>query len=432
MVNEEKTVNLTSVLKERYKEQLEKNGAATLFITVMSVMMFLCIICAIITQGSSFLYMLHPNLDYVFMDHFSMVTAACDHPYTEQAVIYPPLIMTLYGIIGHFTIPYVSGEYERSWDLALAMRDTEMPMMAFIVLILALVISFYIIYQKYVGNEIGQSRYNIVFITLLFSYPVLFGLSTGNCIFLSVLCCILYIYCYDSENKWIRLFSYICLGVAAGVKITPALLAILTLKHRGWLEFGKCFVIVAALFLIPFIFTDGDPMLFISNTLSYASSVPSTFGILNINDMMDALGAGITMTIGVEILVMGIFFLFILMDDKMEKWEEATLLGALLMLVFSVSVSYTFLYMEIGLMLLLATGKKLDKGAIICVVCFVGIFALMPGFSQGQTYVGTMRTVFMLVMVIYLLYRSAMRMMSTKDEKTVKNRKSKKKTVKTG
>jgi len=426
---EKTTRDDTSLLNRCYQKSMESNGVATLYITGMIVMAVLCIICAIITQGSSFLYMLHPNPPYVFMDHFSMVTAACDDPYTVQNVIYPPLIMIIYGTIGHFTIPFVEGKYESSWDLAVAMRTTEMPMMVFVVLILALVISFYIIYQKYAGNELGQNRYNIVFITLLFSYPVLFGISTGNCIFLSVLNCILYIYCYDSENKWIRYFSYICLGVAAGVKITPALLAILTLKHRGWVDFGKCFAIVTAILLVPFIFTDGDPITFINNTLSYASSVPSTFGILNINDIMDALGASITLTICVEVLVMGIFLLFIWLDDQMEKWEEATLLGALLMLVFSVSVSYTFLYMEIGLMLLLATGKKLDKGLIFCVICFVGILALIPGFSLGQTYVGTMKTVFMLMMVIYLLYRSAKRLMSIKETPT-EHRKSKKKAVK--
>ena len=323
MVNGVNGGNFTSMLKERYQEHLENNGVATLFITGMLVMMLICIICAIITQGNSFLDMLHPNPSYVFMDHFSMVTAACDNPYTVQEVIYPPLIMTLYGIIGHFTIPFVEGSYESSWDLAVAMRTTEMPMMVFVVLILALVMSFYIIYQKYVGNELGQNRYNIVFITILFSYPVLFGISTGNCIFLSVLCSILYIYCYDSDNKWTRYFSYVCLGVATGVKITPALLAVLTLKRRGWIDFGKCFAIVVAFFLIPFIFTDGDPILFIKNTLSYASYVPSTFGILNINDIMSVLGANSTLTIGVEILVMGRFMIFIRMDDQMEKWEEA-------------------------------------------------------------------------------------------------------------
>ena len=102
--------------------------------------------------------------------------------------------------------------------------------------------------------------------------------------------------------------------------------------------------------------------------------------------------------------------MLILMDDEMEKWEEATILGGMLMLIFSVSVSYTLLYLELGLMILLATHKKFtDKGMMLCVICFIGVFCMMPGFELGQKYVGTIKMIFMLVMLLYLFYRSIRR-----------------------
>ena len=249
-----------------------------------------------------------------------------------------------------------------------------------------------------------------MYFCILFSYPVLFGLATGNAIFLSVLCCVLYIYLYDSDNKWARYLSYIFLGVAAGCKIAPAFLGILTLKRRGTIEFGKCVAIVAALFFVPFAFTDGDPIWYIRNTIQYASSVPPSFGYLNINDFLELIGANITTVLAVEVIVLGLFLLMILFDDEMERWEEMALLGALLMIAFTVSVSYTLMYMVIPLFLLLTSHRKIeDKGMWLCVICFIVIFALIPGFEWAQKYVGTIKVVFLLIMVVYLMSKSIRR-----------------------
>lgn len=397
-------------IKAWYLKKYENNQVITVFLSGMLLMMVICTILSLLTGGDAFAYMLHPNPPYVFMDHYSMVADASNHPYSEQGEIYPPLGICFYAIIGHFTIPFVTWDGKSTWDLALAMRDTSMSAMVFTVLIIALIISFYMIYQKFVEKDIGRAEYNMLFIMLLFSYPVLFGISTGNYIFLTVLCCVLYIYGYDSENKWIRYLSYIALGVAAGTKVTPAFLAVLTLKRKGWLELGKCAAIVTALLIVPFVFTDGDPIWYVRHVIEYASSVPSSFGFLNINDILDALGLDIYGALAVEILVLGAVLMLILMDDEMEKWEEATILGGMLMLIFSVSVSYTLLYLELGLMILLATHKKFtDKGMMLCVICFIGVFCMMPGFELGQKYVGTIKMIFMLVMLFYLFYRSIRR-----------------------
>ena len=391
-------------LVAKYFEYYENHQLLTVFVTGMAFMILVTIVCAIITGGTSFLYMLHPNAPYVFMDHFSMVTDAASNPYSSHGEIYPPLIILIYAAIGNLTIPFMTGSYYSSWDMATAMRTTEMPVMIFMVLILAMIISSYIIYQKYTEKELSHPEFNAVFICILFSYPVLFGLATGNAIFLSVLCCVLYIYLYDSDNKWHRYLAYIFLGVAAGCKIAPAFLGILTLKHRGYIEFGKCVAIVAALFFVPFIFTDADPIWYIRHVIEYAGSVPPSFGYLNINDFMELLGANLYVTLGVEVIVLGIFLLIILMDDQMERWEEMALLGALLMIAFTVSVSYTLMYMVIPLFLLLTSHRKIEnKGMWLCIICFIVIFALIPGFEWAQKYVGTTKVVFLLIMVVYLM-----------------------------
>jgi|GEM_PF-1755480 len=398
----------------KYFDYYENHQVLTVFVTGMVFMMFVSFICLLFTGGTSFLYMLHPNAPYVLMDHFSMTTDAASNPYTAHAEIYPPLIILIYAAIGNLTIPFMTGSYYSSWDMATQMRTTEMPVMVLMVLILAMIISSYIIYQKYTEKELSHPEFNAVYICILFSYPVLFGLATGNAIFLSVLCCVLYIYLYDSDNKWARYLSYIFLGVAAGCKIAPAFLGILTLKRRGIVEFGKCVAIVAVMFFGPFLFTDADPIWYIRHVIQYACSVPPSFGYLNINDFLELIGANITVVLGVMVVVLGAFLLLILMDDEMERWEEMALLGALLMIAFSVSVSYTLMYMVIPLFLLLTSHRKIEsKGMWLCVICFIVIFALIPGFEWAQKYVGTIKVVFLLIMVAYIMGRSIRRQINS-------------------
>jgi hypothetical protein len=367
--------------------------------------------------------MVHPRQNYVFMDHFGSVIFSSDHPYTLYEVIYPPLITVFYAVIGHFTIPYMSG-YEVGWGMAEAMRSTSMPMMVFMTLILAIVISFYVIYQKYTENDLSRQEFNILFICLLFSYPVLFGLSTGNCIFLALLCSVLYIYCYDSENRNVRIFSYVMLGIAAGIKIIPAILGVLTLKRRGWKEFFECVLIVAALFFVPFVFTDGDPVTFFLNALNYGSSVPSSFGILNVSDLTNLLGLSGNVSAIIKVLLLGISFICVLLDDGMERWEEASILGAMMMLTFSVSVPYTFAYMVIGLVMLLAARKDMDRSMMLVIICFIVIFADIPAFSESPTYIGTIKGVALAALTIYLLGKSASRMIKSegKSKKVVEKK----------
>jgi len=152
---------------------------------------------------------------------------------------------------------------------------------------------------------------------------------------------------------------------------------------------------------------------------------------------LDALGLDIYAALGVEIIVLGIVLLFILMDDEMERWEEATILGCLLMLIFSVSVSYTLLYLEIGLMLLITTHKQItDKGMMLCIICFIGIFCLMPGFGYAQKYTGSIKMILMLIMLFYIFGKSARRMVkrfkeAPKEEHEQKHAPKKVKTKKT-
>lgn len=393
-------------MKIRYLEEYQRSPVVTAFLTGMFVMILVSLVCALVTDGNTFRYMLHPNESYIFMDHFSITVTCYDHPYTNGDFnIYPPLAVLMYGAIAHFTMPYTT-IMEDNWHTAMEMRVHEVPIMVLMLLIIGLIFLTYVMYQKYTGKEFTTRSFNLVFFTILFSYPVVWGLSVCNCIFLAAFCAALYVFLYDSDNKWVRYFAYIMLGVSAGMKLIPAFLGILTLKHRGLTEFIKCVVIVSALIFVPFLFTDGDPIDILTRSMEYSKDVPSTFGILNINDLTKAIGLDSTISLFLKLLLTGIVLLTVLFDDKMERWEEVTLISSLLILAFSVSVPYLFIYMLVGMMIFLATRKQMDRKSMIAVVCFVVIFCVIPGFYFNPPYIATVKSLFLFILVAYLVYCS--------------------------
>lgn len=112
-----------------------------------------------------------------------------------------------------------------------------------------------------------------------------------------------YLMGFESDNRYIRLLSYVCLGIAAGTKILPALLAVLTLKHRGFKEFGLCTIITLSLLFLPgLLIHDGSLFEFIKNAFAFDASIAEG-EILNIR--------GLTLLLGLDetgfILVAGAF-----------------------------------------------------------------------------------------------------------------------------
>ena len=61
-----------------------------------------------------------------------------------------------------------------------------------------------------------------------------------------------YLYNYDSEILYKRHFAYICLSLAAGIKIYPAILGLLIIRRRDFKEVLSCLMYGILIFFLPF------------------------------------------------------------------------------------------------------------------------------------------------------------------------------------
>ena len=217
-------------VKERFIEMYDENRIILLFLSMFSILFCMIFLLFMITGGDAFRNMLLKDPTDTFMDFFNSVMYSYDHPYTEWHVIYPPLITVFYGVLGNYMIPYV--DPIPGMDLAHIIRSSQMGLMIYLAITSATLFAFSRIVRGHLSSSKRSEMITWLLACLLVSYPVVVSVERGNSILLTVLALYLFLLTYRSECVWIRRFSYLCLGCAAGIKIWPLIFGILVLKER--------------------------------------------------------------------------------------------------------------------------------------------------------------------------------------------------------
>jgi hypothetical protein len=338
-------------------------------------------------------------------------------PYAHWNVIYPPLVVVLYFIIGRSTLPFVDvppGELS-----SFVLRDSQMGLMTLFIITLLSFYMLHLIYSKLMKDvDVRTVQKELMFLfVILLALPFLFAVERGNNIIFTLVFCFIFVLGYRSENKWIRYASYIALGCATGFKIYPAILWLLMLRERRYKEAGICAVIVMALLFLPFVFTDGNPLMLFSQVASYSSSNAGFISIhQHLTNILEALGFSNGTVSIISYAVISIFtllsFIVILFDREMKFWKVLALISCNLILGLGVGVQYQIIYMAVPILYFLASEKTTTKENVFYVISFAMTVALIPGIMGGvsQNAVATIESVFVLLIAIVLLYEGLMRL----------------------
>ena len=413
--------------KDWWKGEYSKNPVFTLFATVMVLMLLVFIIVAVVTGGKSITNMFWVNRYETFSDYFDSIVYSSNNPYSI-GVIYPPLITVFYEIIGHFAIPFTDPSIT---SLSLALRNSQLGLMSYFVITL---LTFYAV--RRIVSKLSEGK-NInaeaLFLLLALSYPLLYTVERGNNVILAVVFCFIFLMCYKSENKVIRYLSYAALGVAAGIKIYPALFGLLILRDRKYREMLECMLTVALIFFLPFLFTDGNPIMMVENILDYA--VPeSVAGFINLTQLTFAIFQTVlphgTVVLMSNIVVLTVTFLsmiIILFDRGMKPWKVVALISFNIILGPGVGTQYLFVYVAIPLVYFLLTEKEMTRENKFFLLCFIIIMALIPGVEHpGEAYsqlaISTIKSVFVIAMTVYLIVEGIRRLYRDRMEKRKEER----------
>lgn len=409
-----------SKLKDFYKKTSGNHVLVWIYsiIFIFFILIFSISIC--LTHGVTFSNAFFGDKSDTFMDYFNSVMYSSDLPYTKYNVIYPALITVFYKIIGSITIPFDINTVGTS--IALQMRNSQSALMIFGILTLTTIYFILLVLRKYFKKS-DDLKVELLCVMLICSYPLVYGVERGNSI-IYVFCALLfYVLFYNSENRILRYLSYVCLGIATGIKIYVVFFGLLILRERNYMEFAICYTIVLLLFFIPFIFTDGTVYTLLHNIFGYTGGASEESGSFHsIKDMLGYFSGLLDLNtryylqyLLISILYLCTFFIGIF-GKSLELWKIILLLCSACVLGMGTGTTYNSCLYIIPFVIFLSNNYKPTKLNIIYVILFALMFIWIPApFESAIDIVDVLHFLPAHILTVLILFEYVHTIMKHKD-----------------
>ncbi len=395
-------------VKEYFLERYREDPLFFLFLSLSSVIFCVVLFFFIVTEGNTLRNMLFEDQAETFMDFFNSVMYSYDRPYTEWHVIYPSLITVFYGVLGNYMIPYV--DPIPGMDLAHIIRSSQMGLMIYLAITSATLFIFFGVIRRHFSSIKNAKLITWLLACIMVSYPIVYTVERGNSILLTVLALYLFLLTYRSECVWIRRFSYLCLGCAAGIKIWPLIFGILVLKERDLGDIVECMAIGAAALLLPFIFTDGTFLDLLNNISNHMSDTVANGSMISLSDISyvvfsQFLSHDVSVSCSkVCVTILTVLSLsIVLFSRNLETWKVVSILSCNLIVGFGVATPYLFIYTILPLLFFLLSEREISGMNIMYTISFVAILSMYVDFGEME-YLVSMKTIFVFMILSGCLY----------------------------
>lgn len=274
------------------------------------------------------------------MDYYNMLAIMYDanHPYRYNAN-YPALCFLLWRILFHM-IPYIPDTSDGFF------LRTYMPATLGFILCnsFVLIIIYEALKQMILSDNIAKY---LLPVSLLFSGPLIYAFERGNMILLSFAFSLLFFLLYNSEKKMYRFIGYLCLSIAASIKIYPALFGLLILRRRKLGETMLAVITGLVTFILPFFCFEGLKSIkdFLHGII-YANSIQGNIG-MGYNFSFKNLIRIFSTFVGWDIipyytllLIVTTGFCLGMIFLSSRQWQQS--LGIVLMIIWIPEFSYTY------------------------------------------------------------------------------------------
>lgn len=313
-------------------------------------------------------YYLKDNKDS-YMDYFNVLAFSRNDPYLYTTTNYPALCFVLLRII----INLLPNDLQTMTSFMMRDRMEAQLTLIFLYLICILLISKIIC--DILSNN-GEEHNRILTFALMTAGPVTFTLERGNIILISFLFVLIFFKYYKSNSFKSRLFAYIALSIATGIKIYPALYGLMLIENwknkKKYIKEIIIFVLIeVVVFFLPFYYYSGiDSFIKMLNGIIKAGEAQnsSLFGF-GINYSLENLIKIIYAIWGyyideVPLIIKFIFVIIFLMLFliNQEQWSKSYCLTIIMILFPSFSYTYVLDFLIIPFILLLEkqTFRKID------------------------------------------------------------------------
>ena len=296
--------------------------------------------------------------------------------------IYPPLAQLFYLILGQLSIPT-----EDVGPTELMTKQMGFTIYSFYIIFVYLFL-YRAIRRMKKGTDFEKTAF---FIIAILTIPFLYGLERGNIIYVVLIFVLLFVNYYDSENRTLRILAYVSLGVAAGIKVYPAIFGLLVLRRGDLKESLLCIVIGAAVFFAPFLLSNGSVIQQLENIFNYAeeSTVLIHYDHINLENMLMCVFS--IFEIDLEpttihrmvypFMILGV--IVCLFNRSFEKWKIVGCTILLGILCFGFRPIYALAFLLPAMILFLDSRPKLSVMNVFYLICFAIIFMPMPQYFMA-------------------------------------------------
>ena len=305
-----------------------------------------------------------------YMDYYNMLANLydADHPYSNNSN-YPAMCFLIWRVLFHM-IPINQDAADGFY-----LRNYMPATLGFILCSIFVVWLTYEALQYMIkGEEIGKK---LLAFSIIVSGPYIFALERGNIIVLSFALTLIFVALYKSEKKYLRIVAYICLAVAASIKIYPALFGLLMIKKSRIKEIVFTVALGIITFIMPFFAFEGIKSVkdFLhgircANILQGKQGTGLNYSLDNLTKIIENITKTNLEKYSGVILACAICFCLIIIFCCRHEWQRSFGVVLLIMWVPKLSYTYMLLFFSIPLIQFLnENGEKrlscLDIGVLM-------------------------------------------------------------------
>lgn len=317
-----------------------------------------------------------------FMDYFNMLESIRKgDPYYADSN-YPAIVFVILKLMFHF-VPHDALVYCDDPRMeAMGLRETMVALLPFMILVIICLFVICVCVRR-ITAECNSKTKNMVLLAILLSGPVLFLLERGNVLLFSLAGLLVFFAYYETDNRRVRTVACISLGLAASIKLYPAIFALMLLQKKRFKDFAITFVSGLAFLILPFFVFDGfDSMKAMVGGLTLSSDLANWYGF-GFNYSFSNFISIITMTFGAAHIDLGLLNTLlplvgslVLFAMSKKDWERAFACAFACILIPSFSYTYSLVMLIPALLLLAVDEEPWDKYKLTCGVLL--LFLMIP------------------------------------------------------
>lgn len=406
-------------MRKNIKKREKSIGKWFVLATVFSI---LCTLFALfISHGEVFSKIFfHDSLD-TGMDFFHSIEYVCGrNPYEKYSTLYPPFANLCFYMLFRFIPFWQFNQWTETYEEGIASRGSNIDLriwqptlFLFILFILISVLCLFILIQKIIYE---MEYANLITLSFIFSYGVLWAFERGNIIIISLLCCLFFLEYKDSKNKVISELALIMLAASAGLKLYPAIFGIILIYEKQYKKAFRAIIYGILFFILPFfafregikglpilletVFSFGEKGVASANELGIAIIAQNIEKYLKIS-----LDTQLILNLGTAFRILAII-LVLISGFLLKKYWQRNLACCLAFMLLQTPGGYVVIFYIIPLLFMLIEEKNISKQNVIPFAGLIFTQLLLPVWdveNMGISIVSARFQICTYTLLIYIL-----------------------------